>query len=386
MNLHEYQSKSVFAKYGIDVPRGIVATDGESAQAAATELGGSVWVVKAQVHTGGRGKAGGVKVAKSLDEVKAYTEAMIGDVLVTHQTGPVGLPIHQVLIEEGLDIQNELYLSLLVDRASKQVTFIASSEGGMDIEEVAEKQPEKMLNIGVDAATGLQGFHSRTLGFAMGLNKNEVKLLHKAMNGLYQMFVNEDAALVEINPLILTGDNRMLALDAKVNLDSNAIYRHPDLADMHDPSQEDERENIAHQHELNYVALEGNIGCMVNGAGLAMATMDIIKLHGGQPANFLDVGGGATAARVTEAFKLITSSEDVNAILVNIFGGIVRCDLIAEGIIEAVKQVGLSIPIVVRLQGTNVDQGREMLASSGLNIIAESDLTSAAKAVVAAAA
>ncbi len=311
---------------------------------------------------------------------------MIGDVLVTHQTGPVGLPIHQVLIEEGLDIQNELYLSLLVDRASKQVTFIASSEGGMDIEEVAEKQPEKMLNIGVDAATGLQGFHSRALGFAMGLNKNEVKLLHKAMNGLYQMFVNEDAALVEINPLILTGDNRMLALDAKVNLDSNAIYRHPDLADMHDPSQEDERENIAHQHELNYVALEGNIGCMVNGAGLAMATMDIIKLHGGQPANFLDVGGGATAARVTEAFKLITSSEDVNAILVNIFGGIVRCDLIAEGIIEAVKQVGLSIPIVVRLQGTNVDQGREMLASSGLNIIAESDLTSAAKAVVAAAA
>lgn len=386
MNLHEYQSKSVFADYGIDVPRGIVANNADEAVSAAKELGGSVWVVKAQVHTGGRGKAGGVKVAKSLDEVAAFTSEMIGSTLVTKQTGAEGLPINMVLIEEGLDIQNELYLSVLVDRATKKVVFIASSEGGMDIEEVAESQPEKMLNIAVDPATGFQGYHSRAIGFEMGLNKDEVKLLHKAMHGLYNMFVENDAALVEINPLILTGDNRMLALDAKVGLDANALYRHPKLAAMHDTSQEDERENKAHEHELNYVALDGNIGCMVNGAGLAMATMDIIKLHGGDPANFLDVGGGATAERVTEAFKLITSSEDVSAILVNIFGGIVRCDLIAEGIIKAVEQVGLNIPVVVRLQGTNAELGSKMLDESGLNIIAKPDLTEAALAVVAQAA
>ena len=385
MNLHEYQAKDLFKEFGVAVPRGIKATSPREAVDAAKELGGSVWVVKAQVHAGGRGKAGGVKVGRSLQEVEEYASAMLGSTLKTIQTGSVGLPIHSVLVEEGLDIANELYLSAVVDRGSKRIIFIGSSEGGMDIEEVAAKTPEKILTINVDPVTGLQPFQCRQLGFGMDLNKNEVNHLVKVMTGLYKLFTANDASLLEINPLIVTGDGKLLALDGKINLDDNALYRHKNLAEMRDSTQEDEREHIAHEIGLNYVALDGNIGCMVNGAGLAMATMDIVKLHGGEPANFLDVGGGATAERVSKAFKLILSSKSVKAILVNIFGGIVRCDLIAEGIIQAVKEVGLSIPVVVRLQGTNVEAGRKMLAESGMNIIAADDLTDAAQKAVAAA-
>ncbi len=385
MNLHEYQAKELFRQFGVAVPRGIKATSPKEAVGAAKELGGSVWVVKAQVHAGGRGKAGGVKLARSLQEVEDIAGQMLGSRLATKQTAPEGLPIHAVLVEEGLDIVNELYLSVLVDRSRKSITFIGSSEGGMDIEEVAESTPEKIITIGVNPAAGFHAYQAREMGFAIGLAKPQVDHLVKVMSGLYQMFVQKDAALVEINPLIVTGDGRLLALDGKVNLDDNALYRHKDLAEMRDPSQEDERENHAHEIGLNYVALDGSIGCMVNGAGLAMATMDMVKLHGGEPANFLDVGGGATAERVAKAFKLILSSDKVRAIFVNIFGGIVRCDLIAEGIIAAVKEVGLTIPVVVRLQGTNVEAGRKMLAESGMNIIAADDLTEAAKAAVAAA-
>ncbi len=385
MNLHEYQSKALFKTFGVAVPRGIKATSPQEAVDAAKELGGSVWVVKAQVHAGGRGKAGGVKLARSLDDVETIASALLGSTLKTIQTGPEGLPIHAVLIEEGLDIVNELYLSVLVNRSLKRIVFMGSSEGGMDIEEVAAKKPEKILTVAVNPVTGLQPYQCRQMGFGMGLNKNEVNELVKVMSGLYSLFVHKDASLIEINPLIVTREGKLLALDGKVNLDDNALYRHKDLAEMRDPSQEDEREHMAHEIGLNYVALSGNIGCMVNGAGLAMATMDMVKLHGGEPANFLDVGGGATAERVTKAFKLILSSPSVKAILVNIFGGIVRCDLIAEGIIQAAKEVHLNIPLVVRLQGTNVDAGRQMLAESGLNIIAANDLTEAAKQVVAAA-
>ena len=385
MNLHEYQAKALFRKYDIGVPRGIKVDSADEAVKAAEELGGPVWVVKAQVHAGGRGKAGGVKLARSIDEVRTIAGEMLGSELKTIQTGDVGLPIHSVLIEEGLDIANELYLSVLVDRGSRRVVFMGSSEGGMDIEEVAAKTPEKIISVKVDPAAGLQGYQCRQMGFGMGLGKSEINNLTKVMTGFYRLFLDTDASLIEINPLIVTGDGRMLALDGKVNLDDNALYRHKELGEMRDPTQEDERENKAHEIGLNYVALDGNIGCMVNGAGLAMATMDIIKLHGGEPANFLDVGGGATAERVTEAFKLILSGEGIKAILVNIFGGIVRCDLIAEGIIAAVKEVGLSIPVVVRLQGTNVEAGRKMLADSGMNITAADDLTDAAKQVVAAA-
>jgi len=385
MNLHEYQAKQLFQEFGVSVPRGIKATSPQEAVSAAKELGSKVCVIKAQVHAGGRGKAGGVKLAKSLEEVEQIAGQMLGSTLKTIQTGETGLPIHAVLVEEGLDIANELYLSVLVDRASKRVLFMGSSEGGMDIEEVAAKTPEKLLTVKVDPVTGLQPYQCRQMGFGMGLGKNEVGHLVKVMTGLYNMFVARDASLVEINPLIVTGDGRLLALDGKLNLDDNALYRHKELAEMRDPTQEDEREHIAHEIGLNYVALDGNIGCMVNGAGLAMATMDMVKLHGGEPANFLDVGGGATAEKVTKAFKLILSSDKVKAILVNIFGGIVRCDLIAEGIIAAVKEVGLSIPVVVRLQGTNVEAGRQMLADSGMNIIAAHDLTDAAKQAVNAA-
>ena len=385
MNLHEYQAKDLFSRYGVPVPRGMKATSPAEARAAAKQLGGDVWVVKAQVHAGGRGQAGGVRVVKALDEVERCAGELLGAELRTAQTGDTGLPIHSVLVEEGLDIANELYLSVVVDRATRRVTFMTSSEGGMDVEEVAASCPEKILTESVNPATGLQGYQCRKLGFGMGLTKDEVNELSKVMMGLYALFTDSDASLVEINPLIITENGDVLALDAKITLDDNALYRHKNLAELRDPSQEDQRESQAHEIGLNYVALDGNIGCMVNGAGLAMATMDMVKLHGGEPANFLDVGGGATAGRVTKAFKLILSSEDVRAILVNIFGGIVRCDLIAEGVINAVKEVSLSIPVVVRLQGTNVEVGRKMLLESGMNIIAADDLTDAAKQVVAAA-
>ncbi len=385
MNLHEYQAKDLFAEFGVPIPKGIKATSVREAIAAAKELGGSVWVVKAQVHAGGRGKAGGVKLARSLEEVEQFASALLGSKLVTKQTGSKGLPIHALLIEEGLDIANELYLSVLVDRGSRRVTFMASSEGGMDIEEVAEKTPDKILTEHVEPVTGLQPYQCRKIGFGMGLNKTEVVKLSNVMSALYRLFVANDASLIEINPLIITRAGEILALDGKINLEDNALYRHKQLAEWRDATQEDEREEQAHQIGLNYVALEGNIGCMVNGAGLAMATMDIVKLHGGEPANFLDVGGGATAERVARAFKLILSGENIRAILVNIFGGIVRCDLIAEGVIAAVKEVGLAIPVVVRLQGTNVEAGRKMLAESGMNITPADDLTDAAKKVVAAA-
>ncbi len=385
MNLHEYQAKELFKQYGVAVPRGIKATSPQEAVAAAKELGTAVTVIKAQVHAGGRGKAGGVKLAKSLAEAETIAGDMLGNTLKTIQTGDVGLPIHSVLVEEGLDIQKEYYLSILVDRAARKVVFIGSSEGGMDIEEVAAHTPEKLHSIFVDPTAGLQGYQARQLGFAMGMNKDEVNSLVKVMTGLYSLFVQKDCALVEINPLIRTGKNQLLALDGKINMDENALYRHPDIAEMRDPSQENEQENYAHEVGFNYVALDGNIGCMVNGAGLAMATMDIVKLHGGDPANFLDVGGGANKEKVVKAFKLILSSSKVKAILVNIFGGIVRCDMIAEGIIEAVKEVGLTIPVVARLQGTNVEKGRELLANSGMNIVAADDLTDAAQKAVAAA-
>jgi succinyl-CoA synthetase beta subunit len=385
MNLHEYQAKELFKAFGVAVPRGIKATSQQEALDAAKELGGALWVVKAQVHAGGRGKAGGVKLARSLQEVEEIAGQMLGSTLKTHQTGPEGLPINTLLIEEGLDIANELYMSVLVDRGSRRVVFMGSSEGGMDIEEVAAKTPEKILTVSVDPVTGLQPYQCRHLGFSMGLGKAEISHLVKVMTGLYNLFTAKDASLVEINPLIVTGSGELLALDGKVNLDDNALYRHKDLSEMRDPTQEDEREHTAHEIGLNYVALDGNIGCMVNGAGLAMATMDMVKLHGGEPANFLDVGGAATEERVAKAFKLILSSENVKGILVNIFGGIVRCDVIAEGIIQAVKEVGLSLPVVVRLQGTNVEAGRRMLAESGLNIIAADDLTNAAQQAVALA-
>ena len=385
MNLHEYQAKTLFRAYGVDTPRGQLAHSPDEAVAAAEALGGNVWVVKAQVHAGGRGKAGGVKVAKSLDEVRQYASQMIGSTLKTKQTGDVGLPIHKVLIEEGLDIVKELYLSVVVDRASKRVSIIASAEGGMDIEEVAEKSPEKIHSIGVDPAAGYFPYIGRRLGFAMGLDKKQVGQLATLLQGLYNLFTDKDLSMVEINPLIVTGDGKLLALDAKIGVDDNALYRHKDLAEMRDPSQEDARENQAQELELNYVALDGNIGCMVNGAGLAMATMDIVKLHGGEPANFLDVGGGATAERVKEAFKLILTSPEVKSILVNIFGGIVRCDLIAEGIISAAKEIDLKVPVVARLQGTNVELGRKMLDESGLGITSADDLTDAAQKAVAAA-
>ena len=385
MNLHEYQAKTLFRTYGVDTPRGQLAHSPDEAVAAAEALGGNVWVVKAQVHAGGRGKAGGVKVAKSLDEVRQYASQMIGSTLKTKQTGDVGLPIHKVLIEEGLDIVRELYLSVVVDRASKRVSIIASAEGGMDIEEVAEKSPEKIHSIGISPAAGYFPYIGRRLGFAMGLDKKQVGQLATLLQGLYTLFIEKDLSMVEINPLIITGDGKLLALDAKIGTDDNALYRHKDLAEMRDPTQEDERENKAQELELNYVALDGNIGCMVNGAGLAMATMDIVKLHGGEPANFLDVGGGATAERVKEAFKLILTAPQVKSILVNIFGGIVRCDLIAEGIINAAKEIDLKVPVVARLQGTNVELGRKMLDESGLAITSADDLTDAAQKAVAAA-
>jgi succinyl-CoA synthetase beta subunit len=385
MNLHEYQSKRLFSEYGIPVPRGIPADSPNAAVKAAQELGGDLWVVKAQVHAGGRGKAGGVKLARSLEEVREYTDAMLGTTLVTHQTGPEGLPVNTVYIEQGSDIDRELYLSMLVDREVSRISFIASAAGGMDIEKVAAETPEKIFSVAVAPDAGLQDYQARQLAFGLDLGKQQMRQFGDLIKKMYKLYLESDASLIEVNPLITTKAGDIVALDGKINIDSSALFRQPKIAELRDKSQEDEAERKAAEHDLNYVSLDGNIACMVNGAGLAMATMDLIKLHGGEPANFLDVGGGATAERVAAAFKLILSNDSVEAILVNIFGGIVRCDLIAEGIITAVKEVGVSVPVVVRLEGTNVDTGRELLANSGLDIIAAEDLTDAARKVVAAA-
>jgi succinyl-CoA synthetase beta subunit len=383
MNLHEYQAKRVFSEFGVPVPQGQVASSIAEAEHAAQALGGNRWVVKAQVHAGGRGKAGGVKLVNSMSELKEVANTLFGSRLVTHQSGPEGQPIHQLLIEEVGDIARELYLSVVVDRASKRVVFMASTEGGMDIEKVAAETPEKITTISVSPVAGLQSYQCRQLAFALGLEGTQIRELTNILNGIYSLFMSRDASLVEINPLVVTGAGHLIALDAKVNLDDSALYRQPKMAELRDPTQEDEREYLADQHGLNYVRLDGSIGCMVNGAGLAMATMDLIKLKGGNPANFLDVGGGTTAQKVAEAFKLILSDGNVKAILVNIFGGIVRCDLIAEGIIAAVKEVDAKVPVVVRLEGTNVELGRQMLADSGLDITASNDLSEAAATVVA---
>ena len=384
MNFHEYQAKELFAEYGIAVPAGKVAATPEQAVEAARALGGEHWMVKAQIHAGGRGKAGGVKFCKNLDEVKAAAAGMLGKSMVTYQSGGRALPVNLVLVTEATDIAKELYLSILVDRGTKAVAFIASARGGVDIEQVANETPDEIHTVTVDYVQGLQPYQCRKLGFAMGLNTRQVGQLTRIMSGLYRLFMDQDLALVELNPLAINSAGELLALDGKVNSDDNAEFRHPRLAAMRDTSQEDHAEAVAQEHNLNYVTMDGSIGCMVNGAGLAMATMDVIKLAGAEPANFLDVGGGATKERVTEAFKLILSSDKVKAILVNIFGGIVRCDLIAEGIIGAVKEVGLTIPVVVRLQGTNVEKGRELLAHSGLKITPADDLNDAARKAVAA--
>ena len=385
MNLHEYQSKRLFADYDIPVPRGIPADSPKAAVKAAQELGGDLWVVKAQVHAGGRGKAGGVKLARTLDEVSDYTDQMLGSILVTHQTGPEGLPVNTVYVEQGSDIDRELYLSMLVDREASRISFIASAAGGMDIEKVAAETPEKIFSVAVAPDAGLQDYQARQLAFGLELDKAQLRQFGDLIKKMYKLYLESDASLIEVNPLITTKGGDIVALDGKINIDGSALFRQPRIAELRDPSQEDEAERKAAEHDLNYVSLDGNIACMVNGAGLAMATMDLIKLHGGEPANFLDVGGGATAEKVAAAFKLILSNDSVEAILVNIFGGIVRCDLIAEGIITAVKEVGVSVPVVVRLEGTNVEKGRELLASSGLDIIAAEDLTDAARKVVAAA-
>jgi len=385
MNLHEYQAKDIFRRYGIPVPAGQVAANGAEAVAAAKALGGAVWVVKAQVHAGGRGKAGGVKVAKDLDTVREAADKMIGQRLVTKQTGPEGLPIERVYVESGSQIAREIYLSLTLNRERGRIAVIASAAGGMDIEEVAHRTPQKILNINIDPAAGLQPYQCRKLAFGLALSGAQIGELQAIVMALYKLYLEEDASLVEVNPLIVTQAGKLLALDAKLNIDANAVFRHPDLAKLRDVSQEDPMELKASEHDLNYVSLDGDIACMVNGAGLAMATMDLIKLHGGEPANFLDVGGGATADRVTAAFELILSNRKVRAILVNIFGGIVQCNLIADGIIQAVKNVGVKVPVVVRLEGTNAREARDTLMHSGLEITAATDLTDAARTVVALA-
>jgi succinyl-CoA synthetase beta subunit len=385
MNLHEYQSKGLFERYGIPVPKWRVVDAPGQAVKVATDLGGGRWVVKAQVHAGGRGKAGGVVLVDSPQRVEAEAARLLGSRLVTRQSGPDGLPVDQVLVEVPTQIARELYLGALVDRAARQVVFMASAAGGMDIEEVARETPERILVTRVHPAAGLQPWQCRRLGFGLGLDPAQVKALASLMQGLYRLFTECDASLVEVNPLVVTQAGDLIALDAKINLDDNALYRHGDLEALRDAAQEDQREAEARAHELNYISLDGNIGCMVNGAGLAMATMDLVKLHGGEPANFLDVGGGTTAARVAEAFKLILSDPKVQAVLVNIFGGIVRCDLIAEGIIQAVREVHVAVPVVVRLEGTNAPAGLDMLAASKLPIETASSLREAADKVVAAA-
>jgi succinyl-CoA synthetase beta subunit len=384
MNIHEYQAKAVLKEYGVPVPRGLPAFSVEDAVRAASELGGSVWVVKAQIHAGGRGKGGGVKVVKSLEDVRKEAERMLGMTLVTHQTGPKGRVVNRLYVEEGAAIARELYLSLLVDRETARVAVVASTEGGMDIEEVAAHTPDKIVTFSIDPATGIFPHHGRSLAKILDLSGPAAKQALGLLKALYKAFVEKDMDMLEINPLIVTGDGDLKVLDAKISFDSNALYRHDDIKALRDIAEEDEKEIEASNYDLSYIALDGEIGCMVNGAGLAMATMDIIKLYGSEPANFLDVGGGASKEKVTAAFKIITSDPNVKGILVNIFGGIMRCDIIAEGVIAAVKEVGLKVPLVVRLEGTNVEQGKAIIRDSGLNVIAANDLSDAAEKVVAA--
>jgi len=383
MHLHEHQSKDLLAAYGVPVPAGRPAGSVEEAQACAQALGGSSWMVKAQVHAGGRGKAGGVRRVRGMEELRAVSGELLGSRLVTAQTTTAGQPVQTVLVETLTDVAAEYYLSLTIDRSRERITLIASAAGGMNIEEVAAKTPDEVISLPIDPAAGLQPFQGRRVAFALGLDDAQRKAFGRLLPALYRLTKERDLSLLELNPLVTTGQGDLLALDAKIQVDDNALYRHPDLAQLHDPSQEDEKETQAKRFDLNYIALDGNIACMVNGAGLAMATMDLIKLHGGEPANFLDVGGGTTAEKVAEAFKLIVADDKVEAILVNIFGGIVRCDLIAEGIIQAVREVGITLPVVVRLEGTNVQRGLEMLDGSGLDIISAEDLTNAALKVVA---
>ncbi len=382
MNIHEYQAKQIFQEYGIPVPPGKVVRSAAEVSSAIKELGGQGWAVKAQVHAGGRGKVGGVKIAENEQQAAEITEELLGKRLVTQQTDAQGLPIESILIEKTSPIKREFYLSLLVDRATERVSFIASAAGGMDIEAVAEQTPEKIIAFSVHPAAGLQSYQCRKVGFALSLEGKQIKVLEKLMRGMYQLFLDKDASQVEINPLIETEEGEVLALDAKINFDDNALPLHQDILAMQDPNQEDEKENKAQQFGLNYITLDGNIACMVNGAGLAMATMDLIKLKGGAPANFLDVGGGTTAEKVAEAFKLILSDGKVKAVLVNIFGGIVQCDVIANGILAAVKEIDINVPVVVRLEGTNAEIGRKLLNESGLGLLAADDLSSAAEQVV----
>ena len=384
MNIHEHQAKALLKKFGAPVLGGEAAFTVDDAVRTAKELGGPVWVVKAQIHAGGRGKGGGVKVVKSIEEVREAAESILGMNLVTHQTGPQGKMVRRIFVEDGCPIKDELYLSLLVDRGAGQIAIMASTEGGMDIEEVAEATPEKIITVRVDPATGLMPFHQRQLAFGLGLKGGAAKQCMKVIGSLYKAFTETDASLLEINPLVVTQSDDVVVLDAKMSFDENALFRHPDVAELRDISEEDEKEAEAKMFDLNYIRLDGNIGCMVNGAGLAMSTMDIIKLKGGSPANFLDVGGGATRERVTEAFKIILSDENVEGILVNIFGGIMRCDVIAQGVVDAAKLIKMSVPLVVRLEGTNVEKGKKILENSGLAIISASDLNDAAEKVVKA--
>jgi succinyl-CoA synthetase beta subunit len=382
MNIHEYQAKGLLAKYGVAVPRGGVAYTPKEAERIAKDLGGAVWVVKAQIHAGGRGKGGGVKVVKSVKDARQAAKDILGMQLITHQTGPEGKEVKRVYVEEGCNIARELYLGILIDRASSRITMMASTEGGVEIEQVAAKTPEKILKVAIDPATGMQSFHARRLAFGLGLKGDEIKNAVRLMMGLYEAFMGLDASLAEINPMVVTKEGAVMALDAKMNFDDNALFRHKDVAELRDEDEEDPAELEASKHDLNYIKLDGNIGCMVNGAGLAMATMDIIKLYGGSPANFLDVGGGATRERVTTAFKLILSDANVEGILVNIFGGIMRCDVIAEGVVAAAREVSLHVPLVVRLEGTNVDLGKKILNDSGLSIVSADNLGDAAEKIV----
>ena len=394
MNIHEYQAKGLLRSYGAPVSDGRIVVKSEDAKTAAGELDGPVWVVKAQIHAGGRGKgtfkekdageSGGVRIAKSAGQAAAEAKKMLGRTLVTHQTGPDGKQVNRVYIEQGAEIDRELYLALLVDRATSRISFVCSTEGGMDIEEVAANNPEKIVSFSVDPAPGYQAFHGRKVAFSLGLENSQVKECVKLTGQLFKAFLEKDMEMLEINPLIVTKNGNLIVLDAKVGFDSNAIYRHQDIADLRDTTEEDPKELEASKYELNYIALDGEIGCMVNGAGLAMATMDIIKLYGAEPANFLDVGGGATKEKVTEAFKIITSDPKVKGILVNIFGGIMRCDVIAEGVVAAVKEVGLQVPLVVRLEGTNVEKGKGIINNSGLDVIAANDLKDGAEKIVSA--
>jgi len=385
MNIHEYQAKQLFRSYGIPAPDGKPAASPQEAERAARELGGEGWVVKAQVHAGGRGKAGGVKLTKAVEEVAGLSRALLGKRLVTQQTDSLGLPVHKLLIEKTYPIKRELYLSLLVDRGTERMVFIASAAGGMDIETVAHEAPEKIISILIHPAAGLQANQCRQIAYALGLKGQQIKALTGIMQGMYNLFLDKDASQIEINPLIETEAGDLLALDAKINFDDNAVAAHPDILALRDAEQEDAKENKAQQYGLNYITLDGTIGCMVNGAGLAMATMDLVKLKGGTPANFLDVGGGTNVEKVCEAFKLILSDRNVKAVLVNIFGGIVQCDIIASGILAAIKQVHVAVPVVVRLEGTNAEQGRALLNNTGLNLYAADDLTHAAEQVVALA-